>query len=148
MAKFNQVFTKEYVNPETGEVQEIEIEKTFTYKISPDQFYMIFLGHFSTQLGLKSNTAKNLLMWFCEHAEFNTGKVLLPTAIRKELCETLNISSTNLANNIRLLKNANLITGSNGVFIINPQIFWKGDITTRNKILRDKEMQISFKIGQ
>jgi hypothetical protein len=108
---------------------------------------MTFLGYFSAQLGLKSNTARNVLLWFCEHAEFNTGRVLLPTALRKELCETLNISSTNLANNIKLLKQFNLVTGKDGVFIINPHIFWKGDIATRNKVLKDKKIQISFKIG-
>ena len=80
------------------------------------------------------------------NAEFNTGKVFLTTGNRAILCKDLNISSNTLTNNLRKLKDANLISGDKGDFVINPQIFWKGDLSVRKKLLEDSEIQIKFEI--
>ncbi len=82
----------------------------------------------------------------CTKAEYNTGRVLLPTSERVRLCELLDISNNSLTNNLALLKKHNLISGERGEFIINPQIHWKGDTQTRDRLLQDSNMKITFSI--
>ena len=57
------------------------------------------------------------------------------------------MKSNSLSNHLKKLKDLKLIDGDRGDFIINPQIFWKGDTVTRNKLLADNEIKIMFKIG-
>ena len=82
----------------------------------------------------------------CSHAEYNAGKVSLPTQERSRLCELLNISNNALTNNLSVLKKLKLISGERGEFLINPQIHWKGDTKTRSRLLQDNDMKITFSI--
>lgn len=147
MGKFNTLITREFVDPETGEISVLETSKTFTTKVNSDAFYMTFIKFISPIFNLKSKNAQSLLVWMCEHAEYNTGRVFLPTDIRKQITEELEISNNTITNNLKILKDSKLIDGSNGVFTINPQIFWKGDLKMREKLLTEKEIQISFGIN-
>lgn len=148
MEKFNQVIQKQIVDVNTGEIVEVETEKIFTRKIESDAFYMTFINYVAPIFKLKSDVAKNLLVWLCNHAEYNTGKVELTTKKRVVVCSDLEISSNTLTNNLKKLKDLKLIEGEKGDFIINPQIFWKGDTATRDKLLRDNDIKVMFKIGQ
>jgi hypothetical protein len=40
-----------------------------------------------------------------------------------------------------------LISGKGGSYVINPQIFWRGDLLSRNALLDTKEIQITFSIN-
>lgn len=59
----------------------------------------------------------------CQHAEFNTGRVSLTTADRKEITKTLDLSNNSITNYLKKLKDLKLISGENGSYTINPQIF-------------------------
>lgn len=59
----------------------------------------------------------------CKHAEWNTGKVSLTTADRKEITKTFNLTNNSITNYLRKLKELKLISGENGSYVINPQIF-------------------------
>lgn len=137
---------KEYVDKETGEVVSTEITKSFTKKIDVESFYMVFIDYISPLYKLKSDTAKSILNYMCSLAEFNEGKVYLTTNKRKQMCEDLGIKTTSLTNNLKLLKKSNLISGLDGDFIINPQIFWKGSTDTRRQLLKDKSIRVTFNI--
>lgn len=144
MSKFNTLTQREIINPETGEITTIEVAKTFTTKVSSDSFYMTFVKFISPLYNLKSETAQKLLVWMCEHAEFNTGITYLPTEIRKQITNELKISNNSITNNLKVLKDFNLISGSNGVFTINPQIFWKGDLKVREQLLNTNDIKVKF----
>lgn len=148
MKKYNQIIQTQTVDMSTGEIVEYETQKTFTHKIESESFYMTFVNYVAPIFKLKSDTAKNVLIWMCNHAEYNTGKVSLTTKQRILACSDLEISSNSLTNNLKKLKDLNLISGEKGDFIINPQIFWKGDTSTRDKLLRDNNIKIIFRIGQ
>lgn len=139
---------KEVVDRETGEIVLTETSKCFTKKVDSELFYMTFIEYMSPLYNIKSDTAKSILNYLCMLAEFNEGKVYLTTNKRKTLCSDLDISTTSLTNNLKLLKKANLISGSNGDFIINPQIFWKGSVDTRRQLLQDAKIKITFNIEQ
>ena len=148
MKKLIQSTQREFVDVETGEVKTIETSKTSSQKIKEDNFYMTFIDYVAPFYNLKSDNARKLLVWMCEHAEFNTGKVSLTTKKRQEIAETINISSNTITNNLSVLKKAGLISGEKGEFVINPQIFWKGDLNTRRKFLETAEFKVKFSIEE
>lgn len=147
MAKYSTVLQREVVNPETGEIVTIESSKTFTTKITEDKFYMTFIDYMSPIFGIKPEAAKSLLAWMCSHAEYNTGKVSLSAADRKQICADLQISNNSITNYLRSLKDLKLIDGERGTFTINPSVFWKGELAARRKLLEDKDIRITFSIG-
>lgn len=107
---------------------------------------IIDLDYISPFYKLKSDNAKNLLVWMCEHAEWNTGEVNLTTADRNKISEIFGICNNTITNNLQALKKLNLISGEKGKFMINPQIFWKGDTKTRGQLLKDGEIKIKFSL--
>lgn len=147
MAKYSTVLQREVVNPDTGEIVTIESSKTFTTKITEDKFYMTFIDYMSPIFGIKPEAAKSLLAWMCSHAEYNTGKVSLSAADRKQICTDLQISNNSITNYLRSLKDLKLIDGERGTFTINPSVFWKGELAARRKLLEDKDIRITFSIG-
>lgn len=147
MGKYNTITQREVVNPETGEVVTIESSKTFTTKISEDKFYMTFIDYMNPIFKVKPEAAKSLLAWMCQHAEYNTGKISISAADRKSICNELNISNNCITNYLRSLKTLNLINGEKGTFMINPEVFWKGELAARRNLLKDNEIQITFSIG-
>lgn len=147
MAKYQTTKQKEFIDCETGEVKSIEVSKVFTTKVNSDAFYMTFIDYLSPIFNLKSDAAKTLLVWLCTHAEFNSGIVSLSAADRKQICIDLNITNSTISNNLKKLSELNLIYGKDGKYTINPQVFWKGDLKERDRLLKDKDIQITFSIN-
>lgn len=143
---FSQLVVKEYVDTETGEILSYESQKTFTQKIEKDKFYITYIDFIAPFFKLKSAKAKDLLIWMCNNAEFNTGRVLLNASIRAEISKELDISAGSITNNLKALKDLNLISGEKGTFTINPQIFWKGDEKARKAFMCEQEIKIKFSI--
>ena len=148
MGKYNILTQREIVDKDTGELLSYETCKQFTTKVTQDSFYMVYIDSISPLFNLTSASARNLLAWMCSNAEFNTGKIDISSANRKEICSKFNITNATISNNITKLKNLKLIDGDNGQYIINPKIFWKGDNKARAELLNTKEMQIIFAINQ
>lgn len=142
-----QVYVREIVDCDTGEIKVIESQKVFTKKVKNDNFYFTFIDFVAPLFRLRSDSAKNLLVWLCTNAEFNTGIVRLTADDRRQLCETLNMSNNAITNCLKKLKDLNLISGQDGKFTINPQIFWKGEMSVRDRLLQSEDIQIIFKLG-
>jgi hypothetical protein len=47
---------------------------------------------------------------------------------------------------LKELNDKKLISGAKGTYIINAQIFWKGDLKTRNATIHSKSFQVAFSI--
>ena len=147
MAKrITQTIQREIVDVTTGEVVKVDTQKTFTEKISPDSFYMTFIGYMSPLFNLHSDVARSILDWMCMRAEYNSGVVDLSTSKRQKMCSDLSITSNQVTNNLKKLKELGLITGEKGEFTINPEIFWKGDTKTRQQVLEGKSLKVSFEL--
>ena len=146
MEKYQQIIQTQTVDLNTGEIKEYETQKTYTRKVETESFYMTFIDYIAPLFNLKSDAAKNVLNWMCCHAEYNTGKVQLTTNQRDLACMELGMKSNSLSNHLKKLKDLSLISGEKGDFMINPQIFWKGDTITRDKLLKNNEIKIIFKL--
>lgn len=137
--------TKEVIDPNTGELVSVTSQKTFTIKTTTESFYMTFINHSKHLFKLNSATDIKLIIKLCELAEYNTGRVILPSPLRKEVCEELEISSQQFSNAVSNLKKKKIIKGTKGLYNINPLIFWKGTTDMRSQIL--KNIEITFKIN-
>lgn len=137
---------REVVDVTTGEVSVIEDSKVYSEKLNCDKFYMTFIDYISPYYRLNSENARKILVWMCEHAEFNTGKVSLTAADRVKMAADIGICSNTITNNLKKLKELKLIDGEKGSFVINPQIFWKGDKSVRDSLLKTEEFKIKFSI--
>ncbi len=141
-----QTFQREIVDFTTGELVKVDTQKTFTEKICSESFYMTFIGYMSPLFNLHSDVARSILDWMCMRAEYNSGIVDLSASKRQKMCQDLSITSNQVTNNLRKLKELGLITGEKGEFTINPEIFWKGDTKTRQQVLEGKSLKVSFEL--
>lgn len=115
---------KVYVDMATGEEVTTNTSKTFIEKVeSTEHFFMTYIDFIAPWFNLKPEIAKNILMWMCQNAEFDTGKVSLTTQKRKDLCKKFDITPQTLSNALTSLKKSHLVHGENGEFQINPQVF-------------------------
>ena len=147
MAKYQTTTQREIINCETGEVKMIDSSKVFTTKVSSDSFYMTFIDYLSPIFKLKSDVTKSILVWLCKHAEFNSGVVSLSSSDRKTICTELNTTNSTISSSLKKLVVLKLISGEGGKYTINPQVFWKGDLKAREKLLNSENVQITFSIG-
>lgn len=147
MAKrITQTIQKEVVDINTGELVKVDTQKTFTEKVNSEKFYMTFLDYIAPLYKLRSEVARRILDWMCENAGFNTGTVILSTSERQQMCKDLDLTGNQVTNNLKKLKDLNLITGEKGTFTLNPEIFWKGDAQTRKQVLEGKSLKISYEL--
>lgn len=147
MKRITQTIQREIVDVNTGKLLKIDSQKTFTEKVNPEHFYMTFIDYVAPLYQLRSEVARRMLDWMCERAAYNTGIVDLSTSKRQQMCLDLQIANNQVTNNLKKLKDLNLISGDKGTFTINPEIFWKGDLSVRRKeLLENQDLQISFKL--
>lgn len=134
-----------HTDTETGEV--ITTSKTFNIKVNQDEFYMVYIENMAGFFNLKSVVEMKVLTKFCMMADFNTGRVLLPSGLRLDLLKFLDISSQQLTNAIRHLKENELLEGDKGTYYINPVIFWKGSNDVRNTLLKTGKLTLNVEFG-
>lgn len=138
------VKSEEQVNQDSGEILTVRKTVTFSSK-SSDEFFMIFVKFIGGFFDLNSALDMKLLIKFCQIADFSTGVVLLPAGLRKDLMVELDVKNSHLSNSIARLKKAALITGEQGKYELNPIVVWKGDIKTRDNLIRDKGLEFKMK---
>jgi hypothetical protein len=124
---------REILDKETGELVQVANEKVFAVDVPNDKFFMVYIENLASFYKIKSSIDKNVIIWMCEHAEYNTNKVRLTSSDRKQMCEDLDIKNSGLSLSLKRLKENGLITGEGGMFEISPELFWKGDSLTRKK---------------
>lgn len=134
-----------HVDQETGEIY--TTSKTFSVKVNQDEFYMTYIENMAGFFNLKSLVEIKVLTKFCIMAEYNIGRVLLPSGERTKLIEFLGISSQQLSNAIKHLKDNGLLEGDKGTYFINPLVFWKGRNDTRNELLKSGKLTLNVEFG-
>lgn len=137
----------EEIDPTTGEIysQTVTTTKVYSARVHAEEFYITFINALSRIVGLTRMLDVRVLAILCSKAEFNTGTVQLTPFIREGVCNELNISYNSLANSLSSLKKKDFIQIYKGNCVINPLFFWKGDLKTRDELLRNSG--VSFTIN-
>lgn len=114
-------------------------------EVSKDENHIkLFTKFLEPFYSLDSDNARKIFLWLCEHS--NSGKVILLTKDRIKMASEINICPDTITNNLKKLKDANLIKGEKGDFIINPQVAWNGNLRTRKQLLEDENIQKTFSL--
>ena len=70
----------------------------------PGDYYYTFSEHMENYLKIKSAKALFLINELCSRAEWNTGRVLLPAGIKKEICTKIKFDYSNISKLLRMLR--------------------------------------------
>lgn len=106
-------------------------------------FYMTFAEFVNPVHRLKSANDISVLGMLCKYMDYN-NQANLTTKARKEICEVIGISSSVFSRSLASLKEKGFITGEEGVFDINPFIFWKGSSKEREKLLKGEGLALKL----
>jgi hypothetical protein len=145
MKSFNKTlqWKEESVNTETGEV--VQSTKSVSIKVNTDNFYFTFIESIGYLIGISNGTELQILSLLCINAEYNKGTCLLTSQRRREFCNALSITPNTFGVCLSRLVKKGVIKNVNGNIEINPICFWKGSIEERNKLLKDKGLDLNIK---
>jgi len=134
---------EERVNQTTGEF--VTSRKSVSVETDSDKFFMTFISEMSSFYKINCLTDVKVLAALCSNAQFNSYTVLLPPSVRKTIMADCGINTQTMSNSMKRLKDLGLVSGADGEYHINPNIFWKGSTNERKKLLADKGLEINIK---
>lgn len=136
----------QYLDKETGELITSTTEKTYSYKLKDnDEFTMTYYKYILKAMSnIKSEKTFILFFHIMDLANYNTGEIVISSPIRKKICKEMEIKNSNFTKYINELKQHKVIAGSRGLYLINPEIFWKGDRNIRNQAVKNKLFYVKF----
>ena len=134
------------VDKETGEIfnKTITTSKIYSTRIQAEDFYITFINALSKIIGLNRMTDVRVLALLCARAEYNTGVVQLTPYVKELIYTELGISYNSLANSLTSLKKKDFIKITKGSCVINPLLFWKGDLKTRQDALQNSGLSFTI----
>lgn len=120
-------------NPATGEIDNYEYSLVRTVEGDFD-YHKIFILNFIESIGKLGNSIIKVAMWLVKHK--NKENMVLITA--EKLAKELKICNKTAYESLKLLVDNNFISkpkGSKGVYIINPDIIFKGSHISRMAVV-------------
>lgn len=133
----------QYTDPETGEILNYSRHKSVQLK-ETEPFFLTYskqiLALYNTDV---LNATTKVLYKMMEFAEWNTGKVYMSADRVEEIMSMCNISRATYHRAVKELIDKGIITKGKGSYTIAENMFWKGEIKMREKILNAK-LKISF----
>lgn len=118
-----------YVNQATGEVEDFQVIQMEDRDFN---FHKLWLGHIITSLDIIGNEKIKVLTYMLEHA--NRDNVILGT--QRGIAEAVGVSVPTVNATIKALVESNLIKMlQQGVYVINPDVIFKGGHTNRMNVL-------------
>lgn len=116
---------------DSGEL--VDVGKEFTVSLRKNTFYKTYINLMSKALGLSSSVDINLLTELCSIADPTTGKIFLTPARRLHLGVKCELSTQQITNSLKNLKNLDILTGTQGDYEISRSIFWIGSFEGRKE---------------
>lgn len=135
MKQIIQEQTTEIIDAYTGEIVKQSMSKTFTVKKDTEPFFLTYSKYMSILYNLTSLSAVKILWKFLEQSQYNTENIFITPQKKKEIISELGISSSIYTKSLVMLSDVGIISGSRGTYKINPELHWRGDYKTREKLL-------------
>lgn len=127
--------TRQTIDFETGEV--MHEDRLIQRRVSSNRFIMVYLDDMASVLGLSKGAEYKVLMWLWERAEFDTNKIVVVKAIKKEMESDLDVAYRTIVNSITsLTRKGLLLNPDRSVYYLNPKYFFKGSEMARRKQIR------------
>lgn len=132
---------------EAGNVKVETVSKTVVHKTTEDSFYMLFTNYIMWMYQVKSIATLKILYKLLEQTEFNTGNLDITAGIRTTIETELALCKSQFTRSIAELTKKNVLipktivdkkTGEiktlKGCYLVNPEMFWKGDLKKRSEL--------------
>ena len=91
---------------------------------------------------------QNTFILLASLIEYNTGKINFNKEDRVNMCKQLNISNTQFSNHLKVICKLDLMKGEKGLYYINLEVLWKGDVDARNEYLKKKGFKVTINFEQ
>lgn len=131
------------IDPETGEINSYTKHKEIQFK-ETEPFFLTYskqiIALYSTDV---LNATTKVLYKMLEFSEWNTGKVYMTADRVEDILCICGISKASYHRAIKELIGKGIITKGKGSYTISENMFWKGDLKMRDKVINAK-MQITF----
>lgn len=134
MAKYER--TETTVNHSTGE---FNVKKTEfkTRRLTEDDFSFMFHPALDELIGKVNGQEWNVLFLIIIQCKYE-NVVTIGRVERREIMKRLNIAGCTLSTYMKRLKTLGIIEEKDGRIIINSNLFWRGDLKIRNRIVKEK----------
>lgn len=104
-------------------------------KRSKDEFVYYYGKYYEAMTSLTGG-AKDLLTWLTFNCEVNSGRVLVQSITLRNALKELGVTTGTFYKSLAILKEKEIVKGSNAVYYVNPAYAWKGTADVRAKFLK------------
>ena len=133
----------EHIDTTTGEIISYSDSKEIQLKEN-EPFFLTYskqiMALYSTDV---LNATTKVLYKMLEYSEWNTGKVFMTADRVEEIMSICNISRATYHRAVKELIDKGIIIKGKGSYTIAEEMFWKGELKMREKIINAK-MQLTF----
>jgi len=138
------VKTKEITTVDsTGNVSYQVTEKEYVHRSEEEPFFQVYVNYIGWMYGIHGGAPQAVLLYFMENADYNTGIVHFTSKSRKRLLSLTGLSRTGLYKALKHLEKMKAIApikdydddNAGGEYMINPQMFWKGEKDLRRNLI-------------
>lgn len=119
------------VDAGTGEVVETRTGRTYMERVDVEPYVMMF-APFSGVVGTLGRRAVSVAVWLALCSGYNTGIVDGGCAA---IARQFGLSRATAWRCLAELRGAGFIVHAGGHWMINPSMCWRGDMTTRKKMM-------------
>lgn len=132
--KVKYIGTEQYINARTGELEEMQVTSIEDRDFN---FSKVWMRNFIATLDIVGNQKTKLCFWIIDHV--NKQNVLIGTM--RSIADESGISLETVRKTMSILLDADFLRRvQNGVYIINPDIVFKGSRTGRMNVLNQYNM--------
>lgn len=108
------------------------------FNVTDVKAYFNIYSEYTTILDkLSSVTDVRILMLLASYVNYNEYCITVDSELRKQMIETLKITTQNFSNCIKRLSETDLLKKKNNRYEINPLYIWKGSEEERKKLILD-----------
>lgn len=108
------------------------------------EFFYTFYDNVSQSEALKTLLGYKVTILLCSKTKKNTGIVRFDRALKLDICSQLGIGMQYLANELTRLKKGFIISVENKGCMVNPIFFWYGSLSSRERLIKRKDIQDKF----
>jgi hypothetical protein len=138
------IHNKEIINVETGEV--IRHESMFIKEVKSDDFIRVYLNDLSGLMKLKGDIEFKILFWLWEKTGWNNEPIIIEKIKKQEIADKLEVKVQSISDALsRLVKKDVIIKQHRMWYLLNPNMFFKGEEKARKEIFN---VNIQYKIDK
>jgi hypothetical protein len=112
-------------------------ELTTVKKVNKETFLQVYLDDFMSLMRIKEGSEYKIVLWIGKNMNFDTNEIALIKAIKERMSIDIGTNIRTINNSVSALVSKKiLIQKGRGLFILNPKLFFKGSLDSRNNLLK------------